>query len=135
MPGSDDGLSRAISLRGKPYVSLPNAFRFQKAFDDSCSCKREGQTWSKILRQAEGMLDQRRGDVLVTAEKAEELSRPKPPQAPAPARRGSDRRAADAAETQSAAEQGEAAPTASAESSGIGPQSIETSRVVGAAVA
>jgi hypothetical protein len=133
MPGSDDALNRAVSLRGKPYVSLTNAFRFQTAFDDSCSCKREGQSWAQILRQAESMLDQRRGDVIVTAEKAEELSRPKivQAQAPSPAKRAADRKASDAAETQEAAEQGAAAPTASGESSGIGPKSIETSPVVG----
>jgi hypothetical protein len=136
MSGSDDALTRAVSLRGKPYVSLPNAFRFQKAFDDSCSCKREGQSWAQILRQAEGMLDQKRGDLIVTAEKAEELSRPKVAQVQAqaqpPAKRPADRKANDAAETQEAAEQGAAAPTASGESSGIGPKSIENSRVVGA---
>ncbi|MFL5185943.1 MAG: hypothetical protein ACJ8BH_11175, partial [Microvirga sp.] len=39
---------------------------------------------------------------------------------------------AEAAENQEAADQAAAAPTASRESSGIGPQSIETSKVVGA---
>ncbi len=36
-----------------------------------------------ILRQAEGMLDQSRGDIIVTAQKSEELSRPKIVQAQA----------------------------------------------------
>jgi hypothetical protein len=141
MSGSDDALSRAVSLRGKPYSSLPNAFRYQKAFDESCSCKKEGQNWAQILRQAEGMLDQKRGDILVTAQKSEELSRPKaaqaPPPAPAPttaqSKRAADKKAAEAAEAQEAVDQAAAAaPTASRESSGIGPQSIETSKVVGA---
>jgi hypothetical protein len=87
MSGSDDALSRAVSLHGKPYTSLPNAFRYQKAFDESCSCKKEGQNWAQILRQAEGMLDQKRGDILVTAQKSEELSRPKAAQPPPRARR------------------------------------------------
>lgn len=143
MSGSDDALSRAVSLRGKPYSTLPNAFRYQKAFDESCSCKKEGQNWAQILRQAEGMLDQKRGDILVTAQKSEELSRPKAAQAQAQAqaqapvtaqsKRAADKKAAEAAEAQEAVDQAAAAaPTASRESSGIGPQSIETSKVVGA---
>lgn len=141
MSGSDDALSRAVSLRGKPYTSLPNAFRYQKAFDETCSCKKEGQNWAQILRQAEGMLDQKRGDILVTAQKSDELSRPKaaPPPVQAvqvpgkkPADKIADKKASDAAESQEAADQAAAAPTASRESSGIGPQSIETSKIVGA---
>src|SRR4051812_18311599 len=126
MSGSDDSLSRAVSLRGKPYATLPNAFRYQKAFDESCSCKKDGQNWAQILRQAEGMLDQKRGDILVTAQKSEELSRPKaaqaPPPAPAPttaqSKRAADKKAAEAAEAQEAVDQAAAAaPTASRESS------------------
>jgi hypothetical protein len=75
----------------------------------------------------------------VTAEKSDELSRPKTAPAPAPApapgkdKKTADRKASEAAESQEAAEQAAAAPTASRESSGIGPQSIETSKVVGTA--
>jgi hypothetical protein len=142
MPGSDDALDRAISLRGRPYTSMQNAFRFQKSFDESCACKREGESWSVVLRRAESMLEQKRGDIIVTAEKSEELSRPK--QTPAQAREkdrkaaektaaekaAADKKASDAAETQESAETGNAAPTASKESAGIGPQSIENSQVV-----
>jgi hypothetical protein len=71
------------------------------------------------------MLQQRKGDLIVTAEKAEELSRPKAQAA----RKAADKKADD--ETKEAAEIAAAAPTASKESAGIGPQSIETSAVVG----
>jgi hypothetical protein len=143
MGGSDDALSRAISLRGTPYASLPNAFRYTKGFDESCSCKKEGQSWASLLRQAESMLGERRGDIFVTAEKSEEMSRPKltPAQAKEQAKdlakdQARDKKAAaqkgtEADESREAAEQGAAAPTASQDSSGIGPQSIENSRVVG----
>ncbi len=133
MPGSDDALERAISLRGTPYTSTPNAFKFQQSFNESCSCKKNGQTWAQILRRAEGMIEHRRGDIIVTAEKAEELSRPKvtPAQARETERKAADKKASDAEETEAAAELGASAPTASQESAGIGPQSIETSRVVG----
>ena len=71
------------------------------------------------------MLSQRKGDMFVTAEKAEELSRPKAVQA----RKAAEKKADD--EENEAAETAEAAPTASKESSGIGPQLIENTTVVG----
>jgi hypothetical protein len=136
MPGGDDALNQAISIRtNRPYVQSPNAFKFQKSFDPSCSCKKQGETWAQLLRQAEGMLDQRRGDIIVTEQKAEELSRPKaaPPLTPAQQReqerRLASRKATDAAEAQAAAEAGAAAPTATSESSGIG-RTIEGARVI-----
>jgi Protein of unknown function (DUF2865) len=128
-PGGDDALDRAISLKGTPYRSLPTAFKFQKSFDGSCTCKKDGESWAQILGRAESMLAQQRGDIIVTAQKAEELSRPKAA-APAPARKPDPKKPNDAAEAQAAAEAGAAAPTASQESSGIGPKSIETGRVV-----
>jgi hypothetical protein len=132
MPGGDDSLDQAVSLRGRPYVQLPGAFRYQKAFDPSCSCKKSGETWAEQLRRAESMLDQRRGDIIVTAQKAEEMSRPKITNVQLTERekRAAERKAAEAAQAEAAAaETGAAAPTASRESSGIGPQSIEASRV------
>ncbi|WP_157961369.1 DUF2865 domain-containing protein [Microvirga flavescens] len=126
--GGEESLGYAVSIKGQPYTSLANAFKFRKTFDESCACKREGENWAVVLRKAESMLDKSRGDMIVSAEKAEELSRPK---AAAPAKgKAADKKASDAAEAQ-AAEAAAAAPTASSESSGIGPQSIEGDRVIG----
>lgn len=125
-PGGDEGITRAASVSGsKPYTSLANAFKYRKTFDESCACKKSSESWSVVLRKAESMLDQKKGDLIVTAEKAEELSRPKVVQA----RKAAEKKAND--ETQAAAESAAAAPTASKESSGIGPQSIENNTVVG----
>jgi len=125
-PGGDDGLTRAVSLSSnRPYTSLANAFKFRKTFDESCACKKPDESWAVVLRKAESMLAQRKGDVIVTAEKAEELSRPKAAQA----RKAADKKVDE--EEKAQAESAAAAPTASKESSGIGPQSIETTRVVG----
>ncbi|WP_457091083.1 DUF2865 domain-containing protein [Microvirga sp. P5_D2] len=125
-PGGDDGLSRAASLSSdKPYTSLANAFKFRKSFDESCACKKQDESWSVVLRKAESMLDQRKGDMIVSAEKAEELSRPKAVQA----RKAAEKKADE--EEKAAAEIAAAAPTASKESAGIGPQSIENTAVVG----
>ncbi len=123
--GGDNGLNRAVSVStNQPYTSLANAFKFRKTFDESCSCKKENESWAVVLRRAEGMLEQRKGDVLVTAEKSEELSRPKAVQA----RKAAEKKADE--ETQAAAEVAASAPTASKESAGIGPQSIENATVV-----
>jgi Protein of unknown function (DUF2865) len=130
MPEGDQALDRAVSLTGKPYTQLPTAFKYTKSFDASCSCKREGDTWAVALQHAEEMLDRQRGDIVVTAQKADELSRPKQAQ---PSTRERDRKAAakPANDAADAVDTGANAPTASRESSGIGPQSIESSRVVG----
>lgn len=129
--GGEESLSYAVSLKGQAYTNLANAFKFRKTFDESCACKKDNESWATVLRRAEGMLDQKRGDMIVTAEKAEELSRPK---AAAVAKgKAADKKAAtDAAEAQ-AAEAAAAAPTAGSESAGIGPQSIEKDKVVGQA--
>lgn len=131
MPGGDNALERAASVHtGQPYVSLANAFKFKKSFDSTCTCKKDGESWSQILRRAESMLDPRPGDIIVTAQKAEELSRAKPP---APTARRNERRPAADNATEQAAESAASAPTAGQESAGIGPKAIETQRVVGRA--
>lgn len=124
-PGGDSGLNQAITVSGgKPYTSFPNAFKFRKTFDESCACKKPDESWAVVLRKAEGMLEQRKGDVIVTAEKSEELSRPKVIQA----KKAADKKASE--EAQAAAETAAAAPTASKESAGIGPKSIEETTIV-----
>lgn len=144
LPGDSD-LRRAVSAQGKPYTALPNAFAFQTRFDGSCSCRKPGQTWAQALREAEAMIELRRGDIVVTAEKAEELSRPKE-QRTDQARAGDNARstastraqgaardaAAEAADAEAAAAaSAAAAPTASTESAGIGPRAITSGSVVG----
>jgi hypothetical protein len=39
-PGED--ASQMVSLSGQPYSALPNAFRFQKEYDKSCTCQSAG---------------------------------------------------------------------------------------------
>jgi len=74
----DGEIEQAVSLaKRRPYARLAAAFKFQKVVDASCACKKEGQTWAQALERAEKMLDRHKGDIIVTAKKAEELSRPK----------------------------------------------------------
>jgi hypothetical protein len=75
--GSDVQLERAVSLKGQPYRRLANAFKYQKSFDQGCSCRKPGQSWVEALRKAEQLNGRERGDIFVTAKKADELSRPK----------------------------------------------------------
>lgn len=130
-------INGAVSLRGTPYMSTPNALRYTRTFDEACSCKRPDQNWAQALRDAEALIDRRKTDIYVTEAKAEELSRAQPQQQARPAdnRRNARNQAqaqaqaqADAAAANEAAT-GAQAPTASQESSGIGPQTITGGRV------
>lgn len=74
----DADIKTAAGLDGKPYVDLPNALKFQKTFVADCSCRPKGKSWAEALSNAEEVLgNTRKGDILVTPEKSDELSRPK----------------------------------------------------------
>jgi Protein of unknown function (DUF2865) len=76
----DNDVGTAVGADGTAYRDLQNAFKFQKTFDSSCTCKAKGESWVQALSQsdAERVLGQeRKGDIIVTPEKSLELSRPK----------------------------------------------------------
>jgi hypothetical protein len=140
MPG-DGNIEGAVGRRGASYASLPNAGRYLRQFDASCSCRKPGQSWAQALSEAEEMIDRRRGDILVTAQRAEEMSRPRAPDARQ--RRTEEQlrqrttaalqqaAAQDAAEQRAIDQQGRQAPTAGTESSGIAGGAAE-GRTLGA---
>jgi hypothetical protein len=69
----------AVSIDGEPYMSLPNALKFQKQRVAACSCQPPGVGWAQALEGAERLLAfQRHHDSILTAEEAERLSRPLP---------------------------------------------------------
>ncbi|PPD43728.1 MAG: hypothetical protein CTY15_09265 [Methylocystis sp.] len=71
------GLESAISVNGEPYADHPNAHKFEKVYDPSCGCKAQGQSWVEALAEAERILAERnKKDQMVTAEQAEQMSRP-----------------------------------------------------------
>jgi Protein of unknown function (DUF2865) len=113
-------MKSAVSIRGEPYRDMHNAFKFEKAVDTSCACKAPGQTWVQALADAERVLGrERRGDMIVTPEQAEELSRPKEAKAPRGKPEGAPKKPAEdltALEAKAAAQ----APTAGTDSAGIG---------------
>lgn len=92
VPGED--VSQAVSAAGRPYTELPNAFRYRQEFNPSCSCRRAGESWNDALKNAEDHTVER-GDVIVTEEKAKQLSQPPkpdlPPQVKQTNRKGSTR--------------------------------------------
>ncbi len=69
-------IDEAASPTGEPYANLPNAGKFEKAFDPSCACRRKGQTWAEALADAEARYGHQKHDILVTPEKSAEMARP-----------------------------------------------------------
>ena len=71
-------IEQAVSINGARYMDSSTALRFRRVFDSSCSCRRRGQTWASALAPAEALLGREdKSDIIVTPEKAAELSRPK----------------------------------------------------------
>lgn len=68
----------AVGLDGQPYKSLPNAFKFRTKYDPTCTCKPADKSWVQALADAEVLLGRTQGDIIVTQQKSEELSRAKP---------------------------------------------------------
>jgi hypothetical protein len=71
------GLDSAVSIDGEPYADHPNARKFEKVYDPTCGCKPQGQSWTEALAEAERILAERnKKDQMITAEQAEQMSRP-----------------------------------------------------------
>lgn len=77
-------ITDAVSINGQPYTSLANALKYRRSVDHACTCRPPGKSWAETLAPAERLISSSRRDVIVTPEKAEELSRPRQP---GPARR------------------------------------------------
>ncbi|PVE21306.1 hypothetical protein DC522_27260 [Microvirga sp. KLBC 81] len=72
----EGGIEEAVSETGEPYMKLPNALRYRKAYDPSCSCKKPGESWAHVLRKAEGMIERKKSDVLVTEAISQQMANP-----------------------------------------------------------
>lgn len=80
-PGED--MEQAISVSGRAYTALPNAFRYRKEIIVGCSCRRPGQSWADALKNADDSSTLESGDIVVTDQNAKALSQPKPSGKPA----------------------------------------------------
>ena len=85
-------MNTAVSIDGDSYTNLENAFKYEKQVVPNCACRKPGQSWAEALVDAEKLLGEgRKGDIIVTPEKAEELSRPQQP-GNVPAAKGKSRK-------------------------------------------
>ncbi len=129
-PGED--MNQAVSAIGQqPYTSLPNAFRYRTALDQSCSCRRPGETWSQALKNVEDSTIEQ-GDIVVNDQRARQLSQPRVdaqgrPIRPAPAPPSAARPATQAAAPPVAPAP---APAASATPADDGPSKPDPNRTV-----
>jgi hypothetical protein len=73
-PGED--VSQAVSINGRPYTELPQAFRYRQTVDPACSCRRPGQSWADALGQIRDTTIER-GDIVVTDERSKAMSQPR----------------------------------------------------------
>jgi hypothetical protein len=73
-PGED--VSRAVSISGRLYTDLPTAFSYRKQLSPTCNCRLPGQSWAEALRQVSDQTIER-GDIVVTEERAKQLSQPR----------------------------------------------------------
>jgi hypothetical protein len=74
-PGED--IAQAVSINGRPYTELPNAFRYRREHNPSCSCRQPGQSWSEALKNLDDRSTLERGDIVVTEERARAMSQPR----------------------------------------------------------
>ena len=70
-------IDSAVSIDGASYSDHPNALKFQKSYDKTCTCKPPDKNWSEALVDAEQILAQTHSkDQVLTEEQADKLSRP-----------------------------------------------------------
>ncbi|TAK49821.1 MAG: DUF2865 domain-containing protein [Xanthobacteraceae bacterium] len=74
-PGED--MNQAVSINGQPYTQLPNAFKYRHEYNAACSCKAPGQTWAEALKNSDDRSSMEQGDILVTEERAKQMSQPR----------------------------------------------------------
>jgi hypothetical protein len=73
-PGEEP--AQAVSISGRPYSELPTAFRYRQEVNNACGCRRTGQSWADALKHLDDNTIER-GDIVVTDERAKQLSQPK----------------------------------------------------------
>ncbi len=138
-----NGEIESAAGRSGPYSSLPNASRYTRSYDPTCGCRKQGQSWASALAEAEEILGRRKGDLIVSAAKAEELSKPRETRETrraAEQRKKLEAQQAAATSTEARVNAVIANPEAAAlvaategkESAGIGPQNIPTTGTVSA---
>lgn len=70
-------VQQAVSLGGRFYTELPNAFKYRQEYNAACSCKNPGETWAETMKGLEDRSNIRQGDIIVTEDRAKALSAPR----------------------------------------------------------
>jgi hypothetical protein len=75
-------IDTAMGADGTAYRDLPNALKYTKTFDASCTCKPPNQSWVEALAHAEQVLDEmggaKTGDTTVTEQQSRAMAQPQP---------------------------------------------------------
>ncbi|PPD16649.1 MAG: hypothetical protein CTY25_01550 [Methylobacterium sp.] len=129
-------IETAATREGQAYTAFPFALKYRTNRDSACFCRPQGYTVAQLAKDQEDYVEARKGDLVVTREQAEALSRPKEVRNPAQARTPANARNARNAPApapqpeEPAAVPESAIPTAGTASAGIGPR-LGTERVLG----
>jgi len=123
-PGED--VNQSVSISGRAYRDLPNAFHYRQAVDPACSCRRPGQSWAEALGRD---LTVERGDIVVTDQSAKALAQPRSEPAAKQSKQDPRKKgAAEPAQLQPAAQTTPASPSPEAAEKGtirsVGPQFV-----------
>jgi hypothetical protein len=74
-PGED--VAAPVSTSGRSYSELPNAFSYRKQYNAACQCRAPGQSWADALQAKAADQTVERGDIVVTEERAKQMSQPR----------------------------------------------------------
>jgi len=74
-PGED--MRQAVSIGGRPYTELPNAFKYRTEFNAACACKQAGESWADAVKDDPLSQTGYRGDIVVTEERARQMLVPR----------------------------------------------------------
>ncbi len=75
-PGED--MRQAVSTGGRLYTEMPNAFKYRTEWNNSCQCKAAGESWATAVKDDPAVQSAiQRGDILVTEERARQMSAPR----------------------------------------------------------
>ncbi len=73
--GADVG--EASDEDGRTYSSLPTALKYRTKMDQTCTCRKAGESWAATLKPAEEKVSGETGDVTVTEKSADEIAKGK----------------------------------------------------------
>ena len=104
-------------------------FAIGTAFDQSCSCKRAGESWSQALKNIEDTTVEQ-GDIVVNDQRARQLSQPRVDAQGKPIRPAPLAAARPAAQTAAPATAAAAAPAAEAKPADEAPSKPDPNRTV-----